>query len=142
MTTITYDGKTLAVDSQITSEMGLIVSKKCNKLYEISEHEHLAICGDRALFEDFAQAVADRDSESMFDSDDIVTGVLFNTQTKECFEIDSQFRMIRIEPPYARGSGEAVALTALHCGKNAVQAIEVACELDVYTGGRVNHVSI
>lgn len=40
--------------------------------------------------------------------------------------------------PFAMGSGEEIALAALVCGKTAAEAIEIAKELDLYTGGKVH----
>jgi hypothetical protein len=44
------------------------------------------------------------------------------------------------EAYYAIGSGREFALAALFLGKTAAEAVEVACHLDVWTGGRVETV--
>lgn len=41
-------------------------------------------------------------------------------------------------PFYAIGSGRKYALAALHLGKSAVEAVEVACIFDLWSGGPVN----
>ncbi|EFH3911596.1 hypothetical protein F9618_22875 [Escherichia coli] len=40
--------------------------------------------------------------------------------------------------PYAIGSGGLIARTAMHCGKNAREAVQVAIDLDCYSGGSVD----
>jgi len=42
----------------------------------------------------------------------------------------------------AWGSGAHLALGALHCGKTARQAVNLACKLDVFTGGTVRSVRV
>jgi len=36
---------------------------------------------------------------------------------------------------YATGSGGEIAIVAMHCGKGAVEAVNVAKEFDIYSGG-------
>ena len=41
------------------------------------------------------------------------------------------------EPFYAIGSGTKCALAAMHCGKSATEAVEIAMKIDPHTGGKV-----
>ena len=41
------------------------------------------------------------------------------------------------EPFYAIGSGTKCALAAMHCGKSAAEAVEIAKLIDPHTGGKV-----
>ena len=41
------------------------------------------------------------------------------------------------EPFYAVGSGTKCALAAMHCGKSAEEAVEIAKLIDPHTGGKV-----
>lgn len=45
-------------------------------------------------------------------------------------------------PFVAIGSGKEAALGALHMGANAVQAVEIACKVDVYCGGEVQSLAL
>ena len=48
-----------------------------------------------------------------------------------------------LEAPFAAtGSGMDAALGALHCGKSAVEAVEIACLVDTCSGEGVNFVEI
>lgn len=46
------------------------------------------------------------------------------------------------EAYYAIGSGAAHAITAMDCGKSAVQAVQMAMKRDTNTGGRIVHMSL
>lgn len=39
---------------------------------------------------------------------------------------------------YATGSGRDFAIAAMHCGRTAKEAVEIACLYDVYSGGSVD----
>lgn len=41
------------------------------------------------------------------------------------------------QAPLAIGSGAPYALAAMECGKSAVEAVEIACKLDPYSGGDI-----
>lgn len=43
---------------------------------------------------------------------------------------------------YAMGHGRDFALAAMHCGKSAKEAVEVACHLDVYCGNGIDALSL
>jgi hypothetical protein len=46
------------------------------------------------------------------------------------------------EDYYAMGSGAAHAITALDCGKSAVQAIQFAIKRDINSGGRIQSITL
>lgn len=45
-----------------------------------------------------------------------------------------------VRPYHAIGSGRDFAIAAMHLGKSAVEAVDIAMQFDVYTGGRVERV--
>lgn len=44
--------------------------------------------------------------------------------------------------PWAGGTGETIAMTAMRCGKTAQEAVELACEMDIYTSGPLQTVTV
>ncbi|MEX6277101.1 hypothetical protein [Providencia hangzhouensis] len=48
----------------------------------------------------------------------------------------------RQREPHAIGSGGLIAQTAMKCGEDAIGAVQVAIELDVYSGGKIQEFSI
>ena len=67
--------------------------------------------------------------------DDEVGFYLFSYSEQE----NGPFRTSLSDYAEALGSGSKFALTALSIGKNPVEAVEIACNLDVYSGGKVNY---
>lgn len=56
----------------------------------------------------------------------------------ENYCIEDQFT----EKFYANGSGRDIALTAMMLGRNAVDAVELACDLNLFTGRPVEYIDI
>ncbi|MCG9534382.1 MULTISPECIES: hypothetical protein [Providencia] len=156
MTTIAWDGVTLAADSQ--SQVGsMIVSLKEQKIFEADKKHPLkingrriqviGICGDMSAKDEIWQTLS--------------SGVNFSTAFNEL----SDFSIIAIdfdgkafvvsknkdekhayvyeaEAPLAIGSGDSFAMGAMKSGKSAEEAVKVAMSLDVYSGGEVNYCKI
>ena len=47
-----------------------------------------------------------------------------------------------VDLPWATGSGREIAIGLLRDGKTARRAVEIACELDVYSGGDIQVIDI
>ncbi|QXX82949.1 hypothetical protein J6836_00715 [Providencia sp. R33] len=156
MTTIAWDGATLAADSQ--SQVGsMIVNLKEQKIFKAgNEHplkingrriQVIGICGDMSAKDEIWQTLS--------------SGVNFGTAFNEL----SDFSIIAIdfdgkafvvsknkdekhayvyetEAPLAIGSGDSFAMGAMKSGKSAEEAVKVAISLDVYSGGDVNSYKI
>ncbi len=59
------------------------------------------------------------------------------------FEYDVYCRGEQIlEEYFAAGSGAKCALTAMDCGKSAIEAVRLAARRDPYTGGRIVSMSL
>ena len=134
MTSIAYDGVTLATDSQVSA--GNLRFGKTNKIIKLNDGRRFAFAGDYAL----AYAVADwlnggtkPDREDSEEHQGIVVAL-----DGSAVEVSSELRLAPACVPWAGGSGEAIALTAMHLGKTAIEAIEVACKLDKHSGLPVN----
>ena len=56
---------------------------------------------------------------------------------KQALTIDDDLRIAPACIPWAGGSGEQIALAAMTLGKSPKEAVELACKLDIYTGGKV-----
>ena len=58
------------------------------------------------------------------------------------YGIDKKGRLwkeeISVASPFAVGSGGAYAMGAMHFGATAIEAVEVACKLDIYSGGEIS----
>lgn len=144
-TTIAWDGTHLACDSQMTHGHRKLMCKGKFKRSD-ARHATLAAGGnvdlidkieafwlksDKPLSELKLPAIDPAAQTSTFQllivQDDGVA--LFYDS-----DLDSPVKM---EAPFAFGSGGDFALAALHMGVSAADAIAVAEEIDIYTGGRI-----
>lgn len=131
MTTVAFDGITLAVDSQMSS--GHLKFGFTNKLFTLYDDRLVAFTGDSALIHQ-AITYLNSDMEKPFDikDGDEMGGIVI--APNGVFEFDKHLRMFPACVPWAGGSGETIALTAMHLGKSAVEAVEIACKLDKHSG--------
>lgn len=157
MTTITVRDGIMACDSQegIGSEGGGDRAYyKASKIYQIynedDEVEYLIGCsGDSdgaplfiEWFSEFYQTefcdkqILKRMYE--FDTDALILHADGTIETGNTYGIVHECN----EPFYAIGSGTKCALAAMHCGKSAAEAVEIAKLIDPHTGGDVQVFSI
>lgn len=76
------------------------------------------------------------------EGDDIPSGVALVALAGTVYEIGSDFSVMPVEGYTAIGSGQHFALAAMHLGKNPKQAVEVAAELDLFTGGSIREMTV
>lgn len=133
MTTIAWDGKTLAADRRMAGYM-----TTC-KIFPV-DGGYLAGAGAMDQLVEVAaylQAVADKpDLPESQESEFIVV------RGSEAFWLTwPHLREVRIRESFAAlGSGSEFALGALAMGANAKTAVQVAAKFDPYTGGGVDTV--
>lgn len=58
------------------------------------------------------------------------------------FTVGADFSVCPVDDFAAIGSGSPYAVTAMHLGKSAKQAVDVATALDMYSGGRVREETV
>jgi hypothetical protein len=138
MTTIAWDGKTLAADSRATSNG---MPYKAVKIFRLDDGAIFAGSGD------YGQVCSVKDwlecpiGKSKPAADDFAG--LYVTTNGEAFRLESSLVMLPLhEPFHAIGSGRDFAMAAMHCGRAAREAVEIAIVYDVFTGGEVMAFSI
>lgn len=99
--------------------------------------------GEEAACADVADWIAGgmaSDSRPKFEPDSL-TGIVVRSQG--AFRFDSRLRMFPlIEKFHAVGNGRDFAIAAMHLGKTALQAVEIAALFDVYTAAPFTSVSL
>ena len=151
MTTVAWDGKTLASDTQ-ASTGSVVCSLSEQKIYtppesgwEIYGSKVLAFgfsgdCGAEMELQDLLKHNLTYASEFLpilsFTALAIIGAGRAYIITKEKGETRASISLQ--VGPYAIGSGDLIARTAMHCGKNAREAVQVAIDLDCYSGGSVD----
>jgi hypothetical protein len=142
MTTIAWDGRTLAADKQLTASG---VRYETTKAHRLKDGSLFASCGS---LENNAAALLwlNGDGEkpvfNSADSDDSFDGILV-TPDGIAWLLNKKLHKVRIESPYfSTGSGRDFALLAMRLGKTAREAVEMAAELDIWTGMGVTELTL
>ena len=140
MTTIVFDGKTLAVDSQVTSGSCIVGVK--NKIQDIGGY-FVAGCGNTDGIDLVVGYLLEgKEKPSGLSAND--ADVLFvKKDTGEAFRaFGDTLVMSKAVIPFFGGSGAEIAQGAYQVCNDPIKALKVAMKLDVYTGGPINMVKI
>ena len=137
MTCIAWDGKTLAADRQSTGANTRLAITKIAKVHTEDGPVLIGVAGravDMQAFFHWAKTGFDLGAwpEALKECGSEALVILPSGQTLT-YE-DSPYPIVFHEQQRAIGSGMHFALAAMHLGKNARQAVEVACALDVACG--------
>jgi len=153
MTTIAWDGKTLAADSQSTvvSRVATLDAKKImtpkpgEEVWTIHGAQILAVAlaGDSGGM--LALKSALRAGITVFTELPPVYRfqALAVTEEGDAYlltldEEESCLHVTEVSTREAMGSGEDFAIAAMHMGRDAIEAVAVASDLDVFTGGPIH----
>ncbi len=134
MTTIAFDGSSIAYDSYVT-QAGVIVDNTGCKHWKIKGADFF-FAGTVQDYEHLVSWFFDRSYEPAEDTDCSAIVVLGDT----VFEVASQtdtFMINQEHKPMALGTGGCFALGAMDAGCSAKEAVKIACSRDVFSGGRV-----
>ena len=150
MTTIAWDGITIAHDSQATA--GSLVMANQQKSFSLDASDAFFICGELGVFIVGRGPAGDERYAKQFMRravDDVMempielsfTQWVF-TDKGNCFAIqkmpDNKYPAVySVIPPLAAGCGRDFAMTAMHLGQNAEQAVITASVLDAFTDSNV-----
>lgn len=132
MTTVAWDGKQLAVDSQATA--GDSIDHYRNKMIFLKNGSAAACAGltsDSVKFKRVMNQGGDVKLSENFEA------IVAKNGKAEYF--DDSLIPRKLKPPYAIGSGWKWATAAMDHGRTAVEAVKYASKKDTQTGGRVNH---
>lgn len=132
MSTVAWDGQMLACDSQTTCN-DIIVSLDAKKSFTDGKGTIVAGVGTHSLIAEWAEWFLKTPMLAEPDLEDSVVFVVKNGVARYYDKHGS----LPITGPQAIGSGMVVALAAMKAGKNARDAVAIACELDVYSGGEI-----
>ena len=140
MTTIAWDGTTLAADTQSQSNG---VKRVSHKITATQQYLY-GMCGSEAEAMIVAKWVAGGclPAEQPADLDTGPHGLLIERSTKKCFILDGERATMLpvVERFYAEGSGREYAMGAMYTGTNAAEAVSVASRFDIWTNDDIEHV--
>ena len=139
MTTVAWDGRTLAADRQSTSNDGCRTSQ-VTKIRRMPDGRLAAAAGAAARCNAYLTWLADQSQPrpawqdstetSVYALEVLLDGTLLKHEEHGFFVLECPFA--------AMGSGASYALAAMACGKSAAEAIEIAARFDAWTGGGVD----
>lgn len=156
MTTIAWDGVTLAADSQASASDAICTMRE-QKIFIPRDGEEWTVNGERVVAIGYSG-----DCGTEYEVHDLMRSGLTYATT---FTPEPSFGALAIIgagrayivsknqdkthasislqlDPYGMGSGGVIARTAMSCGKSAIDAVKVAIEMDVYSGGDVHHFTV
>lgn len=134
MTTIAYDGTTLACDSQVTAGT---VKGRLPKYRRLPGGAVMLVAGEVDLLDEAVEDyLAGRPPEVPRDQDGQERATFVRLDKTGAW-YSGEGEWSRMYPGDALGSGSPYALTCLHLGLDAKKAVQTACELDLYSGGPV-----
>lgn len=137
MTIIAWDGQMLAADKRACS--GNVVST-VTKIRRIGEML-VGVSGSADIAGEMFEWIQNGRKPDQFPeiqrNNDEVTVLVIERGQILCYE-RSPFPILLEDHYFAIGSGRNYALAAMHCGKNAVEAVEVACHFDPDCGNGVD----
>lgn len=151
MTTVAFDGKIIACDSQVSGGMGDNMYKEtATKGRVISTVAGPALVIGVGLVSDFEEALGfieqgknpkltQDESEILMVKDGAVYRIAPESSSqagKPSARVPARAR--KVSHPYAWGSGEVYAFTVLRLGGTAGQAVAASCVIDLYSSGTIH----
>lgn len=132
MTTIVFDGSTVAWDSRVTAG-GDIITDNAQKRYKVDGRTFWC-AGTVGDFQEFADSYAGRETRRELS----VAALVLDRDGLYVAGIDGhEIWRTPVIAACALGSGGDYALGAISCGKSAREAVKIATTRDSRSGGRI-----
>lgn len=139
MTTLATDGVTIAADGQVTA--GHIIEDLARqKVFKLNDGRAIGMAGTLANFDAFKEWFCDPNAEVPALSEDFEAVVIDGSNRVTVY--DDKCRPLSMPVPYAGGSGKEVALGAMLAGATPKEAVKIAIQRDVYSGGRIRTITV
>lgn len=148
MTTIAWDGATIAADTQCTSSIGLV--RRTSKVFKLpTKDDTLIFCGcgqvsDTYLIKAWLEDGMTPHRRPELEDPKGSNGMLYFVKTKRMYLIETPSLVLLpiLEGFWAVGSGRDFALAAMYHGHTAEQAVLTAHKFDAWTGGDVEVIKL
>lgn len=136
MTTIAWDGKTLAAD---TLSVSSAFCRDVDKLWSIGKD---VIYGGAGYYQDVLAVrnwLMDKDIGEP-EVDENFCAIIIRNEI--CYRMESGLLEMPVKENYhAVGSGAPFAVVAMFLGKSSTEAVEIAAQFDEMTGGSITSIS-
>ena len=140
MTTIAWDGRTIAADSQST-EGELRGLHPCKKLSKYKGNIY-AFAGTISTCKDVIRWLKRGGKKDDFPALAELDFAVLQFKGGKCYLYQSDPTPIQVLPPYTMGTGKELALGAILAGATASRAVEIACDVDINSGLPVQHYEV
>ena len=142
MTTIAWDGTTLAADTQIVTSFG---SKRPGHKIYVGDARVFGGVGGIANCQRIAAWLLNGEPKPTLEGEDGegTNGIVIDRATGGAWIVEGKLcDMLPLEPgPFAIGSGRDSARAAMALGHSAVDAVLLASKLDAWTGGEIESIT-
>ena len=141
MTTVAFDGKTMAADTLATDCWGL--KEECNDKIKRGKDFLIGFAGEHGQIERWWKSVSHLYLAELLDAgyepfvkDSNDPSIVIGAESGCYRHVSGMFFKVS-RGFHAVGSGRDYALAAMHCGRSAKEAVLVAMEFDNGTGGEI-----
>lgn len=143
MTTIVWRDGILAADTRAYSGSKTVIGLK-SKIHRLHDGRLIGCSTSKVgVSEKLIRLVREHGTDFTFEDEIPVQAMVINGDGSFFYFNDQDGFSGPIRAEYAAiGSGEDFALGALKMGTSAVKAVEIACELDVWSGGEIETLSL
>lgn len=136
MTTIATDGKTMAGDGLVHDHCDTIVANDLPKVHRMTDGRIVGGAGNRHEVSSWIDWLErGKDGDCPITSDRFCGLILQHDGS--CLWVDHKGREEPTPLPCAIGSGQDYAFGAMDAGVGPIRAVEIACERDIYSGGKI-----
>lgn len=139
MTCIAYRDGIIAAERRVyldTESGGTRYFDSCVKLYRVLD-TIVGLAGESSAGLDFLKWYSNQRYGD--DPPKIGNAHVIVLKRDGLYEVEGHGHLVKInEPFYAIGSGAKAALGAMHMGARPVEAVEIACKIDPYCGGKID----
>ena len=136
MTTIAYDGKTMAADRLRTCNGVRIGNYK--KIEKLRDGRIFGFCGEVKYRKMVLDHLKHQSLDPLPEGDYCALVV---RKDGSVYTLEGGSYELDATPPIAMGSGGDFAMAAMACGKDAKGAIEIAIRFDTLSGGEIDEVT-
>lgn len=137
MTTIAWDGKTLAVDS-LETKGSTITSTNIKKLFlDVGRFKAVAFTGSTQDVDEVMDWIKSEEKNQLkFDGNFTILAI---DEKGRCYRQNkAEIGGFTLEKGLiTEGCGSDIALGAMDAGATAIEAVKIACKRNIYTGGKV-----
>jgi len=141
MTTIAWDGKTLACDSQATCN-DVVMSSTTKKIFKnVGPYAAVAGAGSQGQVVEWISWIKSGKNGDAPETKVTMLCIKPNGRGVVIFTGQSQ-EEITLTKNSAEGSGMDIAIGAMDAGKSAIEAVKIAIKRDIHSGGKVQSYTV